>query len=117
MKMHYYLRSWKLDVTKSSKFLHTTIRQIINHSHTSMVSKAKSSTAKNALARFDVPKAHVLWLGTHAFQTVFSRKSHVYSQVLKTLAFDLSLPRYRQFKRRFRKVTNAGLDMFTLLTF
>lgn len=56
-------------------------------------------------------------LGIHAFHTVLSRKAHVYPQILKHLEFDLSLPQYRHFKKRFRAVTKEGLEMFTMLAF
>ncbi|TCD64911.1 hypothetical protein EIP91_003447 [Steccherinum ochraceum] len=117
MKMHYYLRSWKLDIAKSSRFLQKSIHQIIVYAHAAMKNKAEHKIAKASSAQFDVQKIQVLWLGTHAFHTVLSRKAHVYTQVLKALEFELSLPRYRRFKRRFRAVTKDGLEMFTLLTF
>ncbi|KAI0783646.1 hypothetical protein C8Q75DRAFT_782781 [Abortiporus biennis] len=56
-------------------------------------------------------------LGTHAFHTVLSRKAHSYTSILKALEFDMSLPRYRKFRRLFRRVTREGLDMFSQLSF
>ncbi len=56
-------------------------------------------------------------LGLHAFHTVFSRKPQAYARLLKALSFELSLPRYRCLRKRFRGVVAEGLSTLTLLCF
>lgn len=56
-------------------------------------------------------------LGLHAFHTVFARKPQAYTRLLKALSFELSLPRYRCLRERFRGVVTEGLFTLTLLCF
>ena len=56
-------------------------------------------------------------LGMHAFHTVLSRKPQAYTKILKTLRFEIALPKYRHFKKRFRDVIAEGLSTLTLLSF
>ena len=59
----------------------------------------------------------MLRLGTHAFHTVFSRKPHAYTDILKKLRFQLSLAKYKHFKKRYRDVIAEGLTVLTSLCF
>ena len=68
-------------------------------------------------ARIILQKSEVTWLGIHAFHTVLSRKPHAYTDLLKSLHFDLSLPKYRRFMKRFRGVVAEGLSPLTSLGF
>lgn len=56
-------------------------------------------------------------LGVHAFHTVLSRKPQPYTKILKALHFELALPKYRHYKKRFRSVISEGLSTLTLLSF
>lgn len=56
-------------------------------------------------------------LGLHAFHTVFARKPQAYARLLRALSFELSLPRYRCLRKRFRGVVAEGLSTLTLLCF
>ena len=56
-------------------------------------------------------------MGIHAFHAVLLRKSHDYGEVIKSLEFELSLPRSRLMKRRFGKVTKESRELFALLSF
>ena len=53
----------------------------------------------------------------HAFHTVLSLKPQAYTKILKTLRFEIALPKYRHFKKRFRDVIAEGLSTLTLLSF
>lgn len=59
----------------------------------------------------------LLRLGTHAFHVVLLRKSHEYTGVIKSLEFELGLPRSRIMKRRFGRIVKEGRELFTLLSF
>ncbi|EKM58353.1 uncharacterized protein PHACADRAFT_252610 [Phanerochaete carnosa HHB-10118-sp] len=56
-------------------------------------------------------------LGTHAFHAVLSRKSHGYSQVLRSLEFELGLARTRTMRRRFGKIVKEAQGLFSILSF
>ncbi|PIL35516.1 hypothetical protein GSI_02244 [Ganoderma sinense ZZ0214-1] len=117
MKMHHYLRQWGLNIDKSHTFIMRTIRQTIRFSYTSLCQKATHKLATKHGARIVVEKLQATWLGIHAFHTVFSRKPHSYARLLKSLRFDLSLPKYRLFKKQYRGVIAEGLSTLTLLSF
>ncbi|TBU33338.1 hypothetical protein BD311DRAFT_774453 [Dichomitus squalens] len=117
MKMYHYLRQWGLDVSKGRAFILRTIRQSIRFSYSSICIKAGHKLATQHRARVIVQKSEVTWLGTHAFHAVFSRKPHAYAGLLKSLQFDLSLHKYRRFKKQFREVIAEGLSPLTLLCF
>ena len=53
----------------------------------------------------------------HAFHSVLSRKPQAYARLLKMLSFQLSLPRYRHLRKRFRGVVAEGLSPLTSLGF
>ncbi|KAF9243418.1 hypothetical protein BU15DRAFT_12458, partial [Melanogaster broomeanus] len=102
-KMHYYLESWGIDISKNVTFIHNTIRQMIRYAHSVMVQNSRNKVSRGSGGRCDIQKAHVLWLGTHAFHSVLSKRSELYaSSLLKPLAFELSLPRSRRIRGRFR---------------
>ncbi|KAH0833044.1 hypothetical protein J3R83DRAFT_12035 [Lanmaoa asiatica] len=69
-KMHYYLESWGVDVSKNVKFLHNTIRQMIRYTYAVIVQSARNKVSRANGGKCDIHKAHVLWLGTHAFHAV-----------------------------------------------
>ena len=58
-----------------------------------------------------------LRLGTHAFHTVLSRKSHEYASVLKSLEFDMRLPQYARQKRLLSRAVKAGQEILATLDF
>ncbi|OJT07372.1 Telomerase reverse transcriptase [Trametes pubescens] len=117
MKMHHYLRQWGLDVPKHHAFVLKTIRQAIRFAYTSACNKATHKLARTHAARIDLQERQAAWLGLHAFHTVFSRKPQAYARLLKALSFELSLPRYRCLRKRFRGVVAEGLSTLTLLCF
>ncbi len=94
-----------------------TIRQTIRFSYTSLCTKASHKLATKHGARIIVERPQATWLGLHAFHTVFSRKPHAYARLLKSLHFDLSLPKYRLCKKQYRGVVAEGLSTLTLLSF
>ncbi|RDX57229.1 hypothetical protein K466DRAFT_572951 [Polyporus arcularius HHB13444] len=117
MKMHYYLREWGLDLSKSHAFVMKTIRQTIRFSYSSACTKSGHKLARTHGARLVVQQSEATWLGVHAFHTVLSRKPQAYTGILKTLRFELALPKYRRYKKRFRDVISEGLSTLTLLSF
>jgi hypothetical protein len=56
-------------------------------------------------------------LGTHAFHVVLSRKPQKYAPVIKSLAFELSLPRHGRSRKRFRSLVRDGLAGMTGIAF
>jgi hypothetical protein len=56
-------------------------------------------------------------LGTHAFHAVLSRKSYRYGSLVKSLAFDLSLSRYRGVRKHCREVVREGLADMLLIPY
>ncbi|OBZ72156.1 Telomerase reverse transcriptase [Grifola frondosa] len=117
MKMHHYLRSWGLNVPGSFSFILRTIRQMIRYTYATMRNKSTNKVAKAGGGRCDVKEVQILWLGAHAFHTVLSRKPMSYKRILKSLEFELSLPRNRRLRKEFRAVTTEGLTILTLLSF
>jgi len=117
MKMHHYLREWGLNVTKSACFIRNTVQQMIKYTYTTMRNKASNKVATASGGRCDIQRAQVIWLGTHAFHTVFSRKSHTYPQLIKGLELELSRPRNRRLRKQFRGIVKEGLTTLTLLAF
>ncbi|KAF8843744.1 hypothetical protein BDN67DRAFT_875711, partial [Paxillus ammoniavirescens] len=102
-KMHRYLESWGTDISKNVTFFHNTIRQMIRYAYAVIVQSSRNRVSRASGGRCDIQKANVLWLGTHAFHAVLSKKSELYaSSLLKPLAFELSLPRNRRIRNRFR---------------
>ncbi|KAI0787611.1 hypothetical protein C8Q74DRAFT_619004 [Fomes fomentarius] len=117
MKMHCYLREWRLDVAKSHAFILRTIRQTIRFGYSSACTKAGHKLAQSNNAAFITKQAQATWLGLHAFHTVLSRKPRAYTRLLRTLRLELSLPKYRHFKKLHRAVIAEGLSTLTLLSF
>ncbi|KAJ8494766.1 hypothetical protein ONZ51_g2140 [Trametes cubensis] len=117
MKMHYYLKEWRLDMAKHHMFVLNTIRRTIRFAYTSACNKATHKLARAHHARVNLQERQVTWLGLHAFHSVLSRKPQAYARLLKMLSFQLSLPRYRHLRKRFRGVVAEGLSTVTLLCF
>ncbi|KAI0749802.1 hypothetical protein C8Q80DRAFT_1100978 [Daedaleopsis nitida] len=119
MKMHHYLREWRLDVAKNHDFILRTVRQTIRFAHSSAHTKAghKLAQAHDARLLARGQHAHVTWLGLHAFHTVLSRKPQAYTCLLRALRFELSLPKYRHCSKQLRTVVVEGLSTLTLLNF
>ncbi|KAI0649059.1 hypothetical protein C8Q79DRAFT_490201 [Trametes meyenii] len=113
MKMHHYLRQWRLDVGKHHAFVLKVIRQTIRFAYTSARCKAGHKLARTHDARVDLQEE----LGLHAFHTVFSRKLQAYTRMLRVLSFELSLPRRRHLRKRFRSIVAEGLSTLSLLCF
>jgi hypothetical protein len=79
MKMHGYIRTWRINVHKSIKFIRSasdyiscllmsvlktlldTIRDMINYTYSSIQSKSRGPLAKRNGARCNIQKLHVLW--------------------------------------------------------
>ncbi|CCM03069.1 uncharacterized protein FIBRA_05189 [Fibroporia radiculosa] len=117
MKMHHYLHQWGLNTKKSSPFLRNTIHQVIRYTYAAMRNKATNRVAKASEGRFVVQQAQTIWMGTHAFHTVLSRKPHTYANLIKWLKLELMRPRSRRLKKEFRGIVKEGLTMLTLLAF
>ncbi|KII85188.1 hypothetical protein PLICRDRAFT_116594 [Plicaturopsis crispa FD-325 SS-3] len=117
MKMHDYIRCWGINPTKSAKFIHDTVRQMIYYAYASIRNKASNSVAKAGAGKCDIQKAPVVWLGTHAFHAVLSRKPKAYAQVIKSLAFEMSLPQHRRSRKRFRGLVAQGLAGVSQINF
>ncbi|KAF9223752.1 hypothetical protein BS17DRAFT_705060, partial [Gyrodon lividus] len=115
-KMHCYLEGWGIDISKNVAFIYNTIRQMIRYAYAVMVQNSKNKVSRANGGRCDIQKPHVLWLGTHAFHAVLSRKSDLYaSSLLKPLAFELSLPRSRRIKARFRGLVKESSSIMVSL--
>ncbi|KAI0342800.1 hypothetical protein BDW22DRAFT_1329938 [Trametopsis cervina] len=117
MKMHYYLRTWRPDVAKSSGFLTSTIRQMIRYTYSTMRNKATNKVSRASGGKCEVSKPIVLWLGTRAFYTVLSCKAEAYHDILRSLEFDLGLPQYRRLGKRMKKVVKEGDELISVLSF
>ncbi|KAI0707305.1 hypothetical protein C8Q76DRAFT_770957 [Earliella scabrosa] len=117
MKMHHYLRQWGLDVAKSHTYIMKTIRQTVRFAYSSACNQARHKLAQSNHARIVTHEPQAIWLGLHAFHTVLSRKPHAYTGILRVLRFELSLPKYRHFKKQHRAVIAQGLSTLTLLCF
>ncbi|KAN0092975.1 hypothetical protein V8E55_003759 [Tylopilus felleus] len=107
-KMHYYIESWHVDVPKNAKFLHNTIRQMIQYTYAVIMQNSRNKISRANGGRCDVQKAHVLWLGKHAFHAVLRRFELYSSSLLKLLAFELALPRNRRIGHRFKRVVKES---------
>ncbi|KZT07773.1 uncharacterized protein LAESUDRAFT_651052 [Laetiporus sulphureus 93-53] len=117
MKMHHYLRQWGINVKKHNKFIQNTVQRMLKYTYTTMRNKATNRVAKASGGRCEVSEVQVIWLGTHAFFTVFSRKPHAYPQLVAWLQFQLSLPRNQRLKKQFNGIVKDGLQTLTLLSF
>ncbi|OCH93027.1 hypothetical protein OBBRIDRAFT_725550 [Obba rivulosa] len=117
MKMHHYLGTRGLTIRENAPFILNAIRQYLRETFVAMKSKALSKTARANGGRCDVQASELTWLGTHAFHVVLSRKSSVYTKLLKSLELQLATPRQRLFKQRFRGVIREGLGMVVMLDF
>jgi len=117
MKMHQYIRSWGINMTKSSKFIQNSVRQVIRYAYATIRNKASNKVARASAGKCEIQKDHVIWLGTHAFHAVLSRKAHNYPSLLRHLTFELSLPRHKRFRQRFRALVREGLVSMAQITF
>ncbi|EPT01421.1 hypothetical protein FOMPIDRAFT_1120360 [Fomitopsis schrenkii] len=117
MKMHHYLRQWGFDVKKSTAFLRSTISQMIRYTFATMRNKSSNRVAKSCGGRCEVQQDQVIWLGNHAFHTVFSRKPKIYGPLIKWLQVELSRPKGRRLRKSFRGIVKEGLSTLTLLAF
>ncbi|KAJ8580774.1 hypothetical protein M405DRAFT_734642, partial [Rhizopogon salebrosus TDB-379] len=117
IKMHHYLMSWGINVGKNAKFLHDTIRQVTRYTYTMSDIKSRSRFARASGGTCDLQKGSVIWLGTHAFYTVLSKKPEIYgaSTLLKSLQFELSCN--KRLKHRFKKVVRKGVEGVATLYF
>ncbi len=59
----------------------------------------------------------VLRLGTHAFHTVLSQKSHEYGGILRSLEFDMRLPQHVRHRKQLRGIVKEGQKLLTMLEF
>ncbi|KAG1737327.1 hypothetical protein EDB19DRAFT_1637088 [Suillus lakei] len=118
MKMHHYIMSWGTDVTKNAKFLNNVIRQVIRYAYTAIRHKSCNKVARDNGGVSDLQKRSVLWLGTHAFYTVLSKKP-VYgaSMLLKSLQFELSLACNKPLRHQFKRVVKKGLEGVAAIDF
>ncbi|KAH7926121.1 hypothetical protein BV22DRAFT_1009862 [Leucogyrophana mollusca] len=111
MKMHHYILSWGINVSKSATFIYNTVRQVIRYAFSILRTKSRSKVSRASEGKCDVKKEIVIWLGTHAFHAVLSMKPALYtSSVLKSLAFELSLAKNKRVGRRFRGVVSEALE-------
>ncbi|GJE88721.1 telomerase reverse transcriptase [Phanerochaete sordida] len=117
MKMHHYIHSWKLDAEKHASFLLSTIHQMIRYTHSTMRNKAQGRVSRAVGGQFITERNVVVWLGTHAFHAVLSRKSHGYDRVLKSLAFELGLARSKRMRRRLGRTLKEAQGLFSVLSF
>ncbi|KAI0043827.1 hypothetical protein FA95DRAFT_1497982 [Auriscalpium vulgare] len=117
MRMHYYLKSWGLNIAKHNAFIHKTIQQVIRYTYAILRSKSTNKVATTHQAQCNVQKPAVLWLGSKAFHTVLSHKPTAYKSLLKSLAFELSLGRNRRYKKEFGQLVKQSMSMLTDLYF
>ncbi|KAG1744068.1 uncharacterized protein EDB91DRAFT_1050735 [Suillus paluster] len=119
MKMHHYLMSWGIGVAKNAKFLHDVIRKVTRYAYTAIRHKSCSKIARSSGGICGLQAGSVIWLGTHAFYTVLSKKPEVYgtSTLLKSLRFELSFPCNKGLRHRFKKVVKEGLEGVASLDF
>ncbi|KAL4064394.1 hypothetical protein J3A83DRAFT_4053373, partial [Scleroderma citrinum] len=110
-KMHYYIKGWGIDMNKNVVFIHNTIHQVIRYSFGTILRKSSNKVAKASGGRCNVQRTHVSWLGIHAFHSVFSRKPQKYAScsLLEHLEFELSLPRNKKIRKRFRKLVKESM--------
>ncbi|KAG1775302.1 hypothetical protein EV702DRAFT_973477 [Suillus placidus] len=116
MKMHHYIMSWGTNIKNNKKFFNNVIKQVIRYTYTAIRHKSGNKVARDSGGVCDLQKCSVTWLGTHAFYTVLSKKPGT-SDVLKSLKFELSLPRSKPLRRQFRKVVKEGLQGVSALDF
>ncbi|KAG2337772.1 hypothetical protein BDR05DRAFT_894727 [Suillus weaverae] len=121
MKMHHYIMSWGTGIKNNEKFFNNVIKQVIRYTYTAIRHKSGNKVARDSGGVCDLQKCSVLWLGTHAFYTVLSKKPDVYgtsgSSVLGSLKFELSLPRSKPLRRQLKKVVKEGLKGVSALEF
>ena len=112
---------------------------MVRYTYASMRTTASSKLSKTYGARLEAQKAPVIWsvsscappladyltpyllhrvrLGTHAFHAVLSRKSHEYTNILRSLEFDLRLPKYARHRKRLARVVKDGAALLCTLDF
>jgi len=117
MKMHLYIRDWGISTNKSSKFIRDSVHQVIRYAYASMRNKASNKVARTSAGKCDIEKDHVIWLGTHAFHAVLSRKAPNYPALLRYLAFELALSRHKRSRKRFRMLVREGLISMAQISF
>lgn len=112
-KMHYYIEGWGIDMSRNMAFILNTIHQVIRYSHAIILRKSSNKVSKASGGMCNVQRTHVTWLGTYAFHSVFSRKSQRYvsCSLLGRLEFELSLPRHRKIRQRFRKLVEESMTI------
>lgn len=117
-----------------------SVRQVIRYAYTTIRNKATNKVARVSAGKCEIQKDHVIWcvvrlcmasetryqqwnwptddrLGTHAFHAVLSRKAPNYRSLLKHLTFELSLPRYKRSRKRFRALVKEGLASMAHISF
>ncbi|KAF8126897.1 hypothetical protein EV363DRAFT_1346584 [Boletus edulis] len=113
--MHFYLESWGMDVSKHAKFLHNTIRQMIQYTYAVIIQSSRNKVSRANGGKCDVQKAHVLWLGKRAFHAVL-RKFEIYSSsLLKLLAFELALPSNQRIGHRFKRLVKESSSIMVTI--
>ncbi|KAG7089455.1 hypothetical protein E1B28_011140 [Marasmius oreades] len=112
LKMHCFLRHWDAKAKKNKDFIHETVKQMFSYCFVSIRNKTLNKVARDNLASISIQKADVVWLGTHAFHTILSRKAAHYHRLLRSLSFELALPKNKRRARRFKGLVREGFAAF-----
>ncbi|KAL0579065.1 Telomerase reverse transcriptase, partial [Marasmius crinis-equi] len=113
MKMHCYLRHWDIKAKRNKGFIHETVKQMFSYCFVSIRNKTLNKVARENKASIALQKRDVIWLGTHAFHTVLSRKPTQYRTLLRSLSFELALPQNKRRSRRFRSLVKEAFVEFS----
>ncbi|TFK18115.1 hypothetical protein FA15DRAFT_603874 [Coprinopsis marcescibilis] len=113
MKMNEYIREGGLKVKGNPAFLFKTIQNTIEFSYSSIISQASRKTKNNRnQVSWSPKKLAVLWLGSHAFHHVLSKKPREYAAILRTLDKNLCRFSNRAYKKRFKRLVKEGQSAF-----
>ncbi|THH09180.1 hypothetical protein EW146_g8757 [Bondarzewia mesenterica] len=72
MKMHHYLKCWGTNIGKNTKFIHSTIQQVIRYTYATVRNKASNKVAIANQGRSMIQKSSLMWYANVHFSTVSS---------------------------------------------
>ncbi|KAK7463507.1 Telomerase reverse transcriptase [Stygiomarasmius scandens] len=110
MKMHTYIRSWGPHTSANHSFIQAMIKQVIRYCFVAVSKTGSSKLAKLHGGRVTVQEQDIIWLGTHAFHTIFSRTPQCHSFSIKRLVSELALLKHWRRARKFRELVKDGKD-------
>ncbi|KAG8970574.1 hypothetical protein FRC03_006703 [Tulasnella sp. 419] len=114
MKMHSYITSWGIDTSIHTKFIYTTICEVIRFTFGNICNKVRSKLARKSGARLAIEKVSVRWLGLHAFHRVLNRKQTKFRELLELLSRDMGMRLFAGTRQRLEALVLRDTTLETL---